>query len=387
MVFVLAVALALQPQDLPSRVAEQVAHLASEDPRIRTAATDALVRLGRRAIPALEATKSDDPEVRSRVARAISRIQTTDPFYLVRSAERRVSVEFRDLPFPLAHDRAFAGFPVSVPPSEIFLGANRVSLTTDKAGYWEVVEKFAGAAQVRLAPGGEVGLCLEARLPEKGVQFVRHGRFLAVGSVTRGRVWVQLYAEPGLQPVDVTFKLSELTDGTGASLLKKIVVDQPSWPWVSTTPFPGGTLAVFPAPAERAVVNIEGKAFVDLPTDVEAIEFRAGNETRALSEWQVSVDGLKFEQESFSFRIQSEELKAWKTPEERRHLGTVWIIVADDEGRSRTVGTMGYGRAGHYAIQSGWNFPNRATRLSFVRPTAVERVEFPVSLRGITVLP
>src|SRR6185503_19890035 len=84
MVFGLAVALALQPQDLPSRVAEQVAHLASEDPRIRTAATDALVRLGRRAIPALEATKSDDPQVRSRVARAISRIQTTHPFYLVR---------------------------------------------------------------------------------------------------------------------------------------------------------------------------------------------------------------------------------------------------------------------------------------------------------------
>jgi hypothetical protein len=132
-------------------------------------------------------------------------------------------------------------------------------------------------------------------------------------------------------------------------------------------------------------VNIVGTAFVDLATDVEAVEFRGGNETKMLSDWRLSVTDLRLDADGFAFTLTEDGLKGWKAPEDRPYLGKVWIIVADDEGRSRAPSSLGYGGSGSVGLQAGWSLPGRPTRLSLVRPTAVERVEVPVQLRGIVV--
>ena len=79
------------------------------------------------------------------------------------------------------------------------------------------------------------------------------------------------------------------------------------------------------------------------------------------------------------------ELKGWKAPEERPYLGKAWVIVADDSGRTRVAARTNYGAAGSMAIRAGWEHPGKATRICVLRPTAVERVEIPVQLRGIVV--
>jgi hypothetical protein len=387
MVFVVALALALQAQDLPALVAEQVARLKSDDPKVRIAATDELVRLGRPAMPALEATKSNDPEVRSRITQAITRIQAKDPFFLVRSVSRRASVSFRDLPFSEAHARAFAGFRVPMPTNGLFFGTKQVSLTADPAGYWEIVEKFAAAAGGRLEMGF-LGPSLEAGRPRDRVQFVRQDRFLVGAVGSQGAIELRLFGEPGLQPVGLSFKLDDVTDGAGTSIRKNIALKGRTDDLTTGRAIQGGTFAILTAVEglpETTRVNIDGTVLVDLATDVEAVEFRKGDETRTLSDWRLSATDLKFEEGSFKFIVKQEELKGWKAPEQRPYLEKVFVIVADDEGRAKTVGEMGYGSAGSYGMGAGWDLPGRPTRLVLVRPTVLERVEVPVRIRGLAV--
>ena len=99
------------------------------------------------------------------------------------------------------------------------------------------------------------------------------------------------------------------------------------------------------------------------------------------------MSGLKFREESFAFDVKEEGLKGWKSPEQQPYLGRVFVIVADDEGRSKAIGQMGYGGAGSTGIDAGWGLPGRPTRLVLVRATQVERVEIPVRLRGIVFPP
>jgi hypothetical protein len=387
-ILVLAAALALQAQDPSARVAEQVARLKSDDPKVRIAATDELVKLGRPAMAALEGTKSDDPEVRSRIAQAIQRIQAKDPFFLVRSVNRPVSVSFLDLPFSEAHARAFAGFRVPIPTDGLFFGDRRISMTADQAGYWEVVEKFAAAAQGRL----EVGLLgpkLVSGRPGPRVQYLRHDRFLIGSMASRKSIELRLFGEPGLQPVDFSFKLDDVTDGAGMSFRKSLALKSRNDEVTTGHAIQGGTIAVLTATEDGlpdgTKVSIDGTVLVDLAADVEAVEFRKSDETRTMSDWRLSVTDVKFDPESFKFTLNQEELKGWKRPEERPYLGMVWVIVSDDEGRAKTIGRLGYGGAGGFGIGSGWDLPGRPTRLVLVRPTAIERVEVPVRIRGLAV--
>lgn len=386
MSFLYAVVLLLQAQNVAGRVAEQVARLKSDDPQVRIAATDALVGMGRPAISALESTKSDDPEVRSRIAQAIKGIQAKDPFFLVRSVDRHVSVSFHDLPFPEAYARAFAGFRVPMSVEQLFWD-KPVSMTADQAGYWEIVEKFAAAAQGRLKVG-LLGPSLEAGRPGQRLQFVRHDRFLVGGMASRGAIELRLFGEPGLQPVGFSFKLDDVTDGAGTSFRKNIALKSRTDDLTTGNAIQGGTFAILTAVEglpESAKVDIDGTVLVDLATDVEAVEFRKGDESRTLGDWRLSANELKFEEGSFKFTVNQEELKGWKPPEQRPYLKTVFVIVADDEGRAKTVGHIGFGGAGSYGIGAGWDLPGRPTRLVLVRATTVERVEVPVRIRGLAV--
>jgi hypothetical protein len=385
-----AIAFLLQAQETAVRVAEQVGRLNSDDPDVRRAATDELVRIGRRAIPTLEATKTDDVEVRYRIAQAIGRIQTTDPWFLMRSPERRVSVSFRDLPVPEAHDRAFAGFPFPPVKSLSFSGSGPVSMTAHQAGYWEVVEMFAAAAKARLSECSvTTGIQFADGHPNPSFRFVRHGRYLFEGWAGKGRIEIRLHAEPGLQPVAISFKMGDVTDGPGKSLLKGMS-EEPSGSWYGT-PYALGNLAVYirrGALLEAGTeVTVEGTALVDLAADVETAEFRGGVETRSLSEWRLTMERLTLNGSLPNYSLIPEELKGWKAPEQRSYLGIVWLIASDDEGRSQVVDRMRYGIGGKREKVLGWDLPGRPTRLTFVRPTAIERLEIPVRLRGMVIAP
>ena len=297
MVLACAAIFLLQAQDLSDRVAEQAARLKSDDPQVRTAATDELVKMGRKVIPTLEATKSDDPEVRSRVAQAIARIQKTDPFFLVRPLERRVTVSFKDLLFSEAHARVFSGF--AVPPrfTHQFGFKDRISFSVEEASYWEAVEKFSAAA------GAQLELPLgRAFIRERGARptgvFGRGGRFMAEGTAyTGGTLILSLHPEPGLSPVVVAFKLARVTDDAGVSLLDRIKADLREEPPVLSVTL--AKLTADPEVLRGKKVNIDGTALIELATDVEAVEFRR-NEEKKLSEWPLAVDGLRLEDDSIS---------------------------------------------------------------------------------------
>ena len=199
---------------------------------------------------------------------------------------------------------------------------------------------------------------------------------------------LRLFGEPGLQPVGLSFKLDDVTDGAGTSIRKNIALKGRTDDLTTGQAIQGGTFAILTAVEglpESTRVNIDGTVLVDLATDVEAVEFRKGDETRTLSDWRLSATDLKFEAGSFGFTVKQEELKGWKPPEQRPYLEKVFVIVADDEGRAKTVGRMGYGGAGSYGIGGGWDLPGLPTRLVLVRPTAIERVEVPVRIRGLAV--
>jgi hypothetical protein len=337
------------------------------------------VKLGRSTIPVLEAVKSDDPEVRSRIAQAISRIQKMDPFFLVRPLERRVSVSFKDLPFTEAYARVFSGF--AVPPNLdiVFIRKDKISLSLEGASYWEAVEKFASAAGVYLQQSLERP-CFKEHGP--GATFGHFGRFMVQARTYPGTILVSLHPEPGLSPVSVSFKLTQVSDDAGVSLLDRIKADARS----NETPVLSATLAKLTAAPEALrgkKVNILGTASIELATDIEAVEFRR-NEEKMLSQWSLTMDIRPLEGD-FDFRLIMKELKGWKAPEERSYLAKAWVIVADDDGRTRVAGRMAYGGGGEHAVRGAWEHPGKATRICVLRPTAVERVEIPVQLRGIVV--
>jgi hypothetical protein len=387
MAFLCVVALLLQAQDLPARVAEQVPGLKSENPQVRSAATTALVRLGRRAIPVLEAVQSDDPEVRSRLLDAVSRIRAADPFFFVRSHERRVSFSFRELPYSEAHDKAFSGFPVAVTGTTFLHSTGRrVSLTVEQAGFWEVVEKFAEAANTDII-GGPAGLGYTHEHPfPTYFRLSRHGRFLLAYNAGRGLIAFNLFTEPGLEPVAVSFKLDRVTDAAGNSILTKVTLDKNLASLSHETPIGGARLGMMTVPKGiLSGVDVDGTVTVDLATDVEAAEIRGPDETHTFSECRYRVTGFKRQDESFRLHFTSEGLKGWKAPEGRSHLSRVWVILADDEGRSKVITTLPYGGAVDRGTGAGWAIPQSPTRAFLIRPTEVERVQIPVRFRGITV--
>jgi hypothetical protein len=380
-------AIALQTQELSTAVAEQIPRLKSDDSKVRMEATNALVRLGRRAIPLLEAARSNDPESQSRLLDAVARIRATDPFFLVHSHERRVSFSFRDLPFSQAHEKAFSGFPVAVTGTGFLHSTGRcVSLTVEQAGYWEVVEKFGKSADADII-GGPAGLGYTHEHPfQTYFRLLRHGRFLLACNVGSGLIAFHLFTEPGLQPVAVSFKLDEVTDAAGTSILKKVTLDKTLASLSRETPIGGARLGMLTAPkGVLSVVDVDGTVTVDLATDVEAAEIRGPDETHTLSECRYRVTGFKRQEESFRLRVASEGLKGWKAPEGSPHLSRVWVILADDEGRSKIMTTLPYGEPVDRGTGTGWAIPESPTRAFLIRPTQVERVQIPLRFRGIAV--
>jgi hypothetical protein len=338
----------------------------------------------------LESQPADDAEVRSRLSSAISRIRNTDPYFLVRSHERRVSVNLKDVPLVEAHSPAFSGFPVAAGLRGIATDKTRVSLKLENAGFWEAVERFRAATGTSLDVDAHPGVQLRIEKPSKSFRADRQGRFLLSAQASAGRIVLKLTAEPGLQPVRVTFHLQDVKDPAGRSVLDRLTVDPPSGKSCSLRygTFPAATLAVLTGPADVLAdgtpFRIEGKAVVDLARDVEAVQFRRGapeGETRTLSGCRLTLKSFDVVGESsFRFDLACEGAKGWKAPADRPYLGLGWIVIADDEGRSHITGTVGLAGRMDQDLQSGWEFPRPPTRLCVIQPTDVERVEIPVAL-------
>ena len=392
----LACSAAAAPQDLESRVTEQVARLKSDDFKVRTAATEELVRLGRGALTTLEGLRSDDPEVRSRIAGAIARIRTTDPFFLLRSPERRTSVRVDKESVDDAYSRVFGAFPVPVPLSEMVkIDRNpRVSLILDNTGYWETVERFMAASKTFLEIERS-GFRITGNSASRTSSMQRQGRFLVTARCSGRAITLQIHGEPGLLPLRATFKLREAAVASGESVISRLTVETPRAGLDQLqlgTSFPAATLAVLRLPEGTVppgtLLRLEGTAAVELSRDLEAIEFRragAEQQVRVLSECSLTLNELRFEESSFKFNLATAGPKGWKAPAGSPFLETLWLVVADDEGRSTIPGAIPYAGVGTHELQAGWFGRRPPTRFCVIRVTGVETIDVPLVLDSLAV--
>ncbi len=371
-------------QETSARVADLLQRLKSEDPKERIRATEELGRLGRRAIPLLESQQAGDPEVRFRIDQAISKIRNTDPFFLVHSHERRTSTTIKEETLANAHAWAFSAFPVAVELSDALgrPGPASVSLTLDKANLWEVAERFALASGTSLDADGNAGVRLVEGKQAATMRIRRQGRFLASARSAGRRIVVKLHAEPGLQPVRVSFELKEASTSDGRSLRNRTTADSVRLQYGA--PFPAATLSVLTLPEEKlpagTTLRIEGTAVVDLAKEIDAVEFRRDGrvpETRSLGDSRLTVSD--FAAEGSSFKVTLSVAGA------RGATQSAWLIVADDDGRSLTIGTVALGGSTEQSLQGAWNWSRPATRLCMVRAVEVESVQVPVVLEGVAV--
>jgi hypothetical protein len=138
------------PAAKPS-VSELIGQLGSEDFREREEAAAALAKCGPEALPALrQAAKSDDPEVRLRVAPILVKLEravlSSDLL-----AAKKLSLHYKDTPLgtALADLRTRTGLNITFDPEQIKDPFRKVTCVTGELPVWEALEAFCAAAGMR----------------------------------------------------------------------------------------------------------------------------------------------------------------------------------------------------------------------------------------------
>jgi hypothetical protein len=135
-----------------------VARLGSARYVERQAASEALEKLGREALPALrDARNHEDPEVRQRVRNLLSRIASDR---MVQATMLRLDFVNRPLPEVVAELSSRAGMPLQLMPEDPGAWRGRqVTLQADvPVPFWVALDRLSEAGQVRLMPVGMGGV-------------------------------------------------------------------------------------------------------------------------------------------------------------------------------------------------------------------------------------
>jgi len=144
--------LALAPlQDSPD---ELIRRLRSDRAEERDEAGKKLADLGAAAVPALEAARLDkDEEVARRAAAILRTIERRRREAEERKPRRLRSAALKDVPLEDAAKDVFGKFGASVKVDPFGINVqNAVTLELKDAGFWEAVDQFCQAANVRVEP-------------------------------------------------------------------------------------------------------------------------------------------------------------------------------------------------------------------------------------------
>jgi hypothetical protein len=345
-----------------------------------------LAAFGREGLPILERSRaSAKPAAGNALQRAIARIHATDPFFLVRAPDRRVTARLKSASRAEAYTELFKGFPIHphMPPQlEFSHPVPKVAVWLSDATYWEAVRAFCQAFDVEL--NGE--LFEESRSSAWSRPF---GACIVsangAGRLGERTLTVRLHLEPGIQPIDGSIHSLKLTDAAGRRIPGLVESDGNSFMKLTgnrrdTTV---GTTQIRWATGGRdhgSPLTLTGLARVVLPVEIESTIWLADDwdqdPVRTLGPCRIEFISL----DPFRLRHTSPEIpKAAGADAYRDH---AWVFISDDEGRS--VNNSGFGLGGGGAI-AGANWPNDTPykRVTVVRPMKAEVVEFPFEIKGI----
>jgi hypothetical protein len=395
--------------ELAGKIRSILERIDSDDPKIRDTASFELSRLGPAAIPQLELhLQSRNLEIRGQVAAAIDRIQRTHPLFLARAPLRRTTVRLNNSPVRAAFDEVFRPFPLR--PS---LGSHpsipvpgQVTLSLDQASFWEAVLAFSRASKTTIVFhgfGGDLEFETDEGRDDGEAHSKPEGPVIAVAQAALKkddlRLTVRLCLEPGWLPITGSLRLTSITKADGKEILSSFgepPINERRRRNDREAEYdlcPSILVAELTTPSKNLQAGdrlaLRGTATVTLPTRVDAAEFRVkdfkGDEQQALGELQIRVTRLEAREKSVRISDGCAGPQGWLPPPDKPYLAQVWVIVADDQGRSQYLGGRGYASGTTCSQGTPHKFPAPPTRLSYIRPMEAEVLEIPILIEGISV--
>ena len=390
----LLAALLANSQDLQSRIESQVRRLSAEEPAEREAAVTELVKLGREALPLLErrAAAAGPVEVKDGLARAVRGILLSDPLFLVRPLERRVTVRLEGVPAQEALDAVFRPFPKTP-----FAGSKArqawqekkhgVTLSLQNAGYWEAVERFAEASGTFVRFDGYEDIEYHVERGGGG-----HSRLSAAhwvsGAIRRDTVFLELalklHTEPGwnLESSGTRVEAIEIVGG------RSVLGDFAPGAREESRAFDVAFKAKSDSIPSGARLRVRGTAWVQAVTRVEGVVVRpqgfSGKRELTVGDYTLVLGELRSDGGSLSYNL---KVTGGPKPEAGKSLqGDLWHLIADDSGLvENPIRQAGASSTSCTLGLKGGRRRTAPTRLGFIRPLEVERSEFPFTIEGIAV--
>ncbi len=381
----------------------------SDDPTERETGQNRLGRLGFSALAQLEPyLRAGDPEVRGRVAAAMDRIHGTDPLFLARPSLRLTSVHLKKSPLKVALSETFRPFLVS-PEVETHVGGEiptALTLDLDHATFWEAILGFKSVTSAFFVPE-RLLFCDHSAFGRFSLSKA-DGPFLSAGYLERDDrkavLRIRILMEPGWLPIDATFSISSIRDADGKDVLplfenhlKEDLEAKTFGEEVERRPPDHGSacptflVASLKADSGKLPVGVrltvQGIAKVRIPTAVQSAEFRIqgfkGDEERVIGEHRIRATELVLRSKDIQYKTGSSGPKGWKPPQDKSYQNDIWLVVADDEGRSIYRGGETYSSSGTRSSGANWPFKSAPTRLCYVRPMEAEVREINVTIEGI----
>ena len=389
----LLAALFSNAQDLPSTIESQVRRLSTEDPAEREAAVTELVKLGREALPLLErqATVAGSAEAKDGLARAVRGILLSDPLFLVRPPERRVTVRLEGVPASDALEAVFRPFPKSPQPDSKAPQAwqekkSSVTLSLQDARFWEAVVRFAEASGtfVRFDGSDEIEYSVERGSGSHSKPAAAHVVSGAIRKTSDGlELDLRLHTEPGwnLESSGVGVAAIEIVGG------KSPLGDFDPGPREEARAFKVSFKMKAGSLPSGTKLRVKGTAWVRAVTRVEGAVVRSqgfpGQRELTAGDYTLVLGELRSEGGSLSYK-----LKVTGGPKpgvDKSPQAALWHLIADDSGRvENPIRQVG---ASNSSCPLGLNGGRRGTptRLGFLRPLEFERLELPFTIEGVVV--
>ena len=186
----------MQDTPSPERIRVLIEKLRSESVAEREDASAQLRKMGRAAIPALEAALEDpDAELRGRAVSILTGFERRRRLLAFGPDGQRLSLDLRDSPFPDAVRKTFEPFGITAFRWDPGLAERRVTLRLKDATLWEAYETFCSDARVRPKQLAKAS-SWKFQDEKKGVSTVAWSDFANVRLVAGGGTFVKDGAGP-----------------------------------------------------------------------------------------------------------------------------------------------------------------------------------------------
>lgn len=216
--------LLLSQAEAPQDVRDLIRALGADSPEQRDDAAARLKEIGPPAVPALEeATKDANPDIRGHAIRILEHIARAERLKGLVPSNLKVTLDLKDVPLSEAVAKALHPFGLTGARLDDSMSDRKVSLSLDKAGFWEALERFEAAAGVRLCL--ETGLFRWNRetVARSGLSHARvttgsWGTTTRAGAPPLSFLSLQAWLPPGVWACSAEPEGLEVTDAAGGRI-------------------------------------------------------------------------------------------------------------------------------------------------------------------------